>query len=62
MFAVWVALNANASTKNSETMYRTDLSTGEVIYEFVSYNIPSFRLISLNSFDFIFSLRDSDND
>ena len=43
-------------------MYRTDLSTGKVIYEFVSYNIPSFRLISLNSFDFIFLLRDSDND
>ena len=35
-------------------MNRTDLSTGEGIYEFVSYNIPSFWFISLNSFDFIF--------
>ena len=43
-------------------MYRTDLRIGEVIYEFVSYNIPSFWLISLNGFDFIFLLRDSEND
>ena len=43
-------------------MYRTDLRISEVIYEFVSYNIPSFWLISLNGFDFIFLLRDSEND
>ena len=32
---------------------------GEVIYECVSYNIPSFWLISLNGFDFL--LRDREN-
>ena len=41
-------------------MYGTDLRIGEVIFEFVSYNIPSFWLISLNGFDFIFLLRDSE--
>lgn len=33
-------------------MYRTDLRIGEVIYEFVFYNMHSFWLISLNGFDF----------
>ena len=33
-----------------------------VIYEFVSNNIPSFWRISLNGFEFIFLLRDSEND
>ena len=52
----------HASANNSETMYRTDLKIGEMIYEFVSYNIPSFWLISLNGFDLILLLRDSQND
>ena len=47
---------------NSETMHRTGMRIGEVIYECVSYNIPSFWLISLNRFDFIFLLCDSEND
>ena len=42
-------------------MNRTDLKIGEVTYEFVSYNIPSFWLISLDSFDFNFLLLDSEN-
>ena len=48
----------NASTNNSETMYRTDLRIGEV----VSYKVPSFWLFSLKGFDFICLLRDSEND
>ena len=53
----------NAVTYNAETLQRTDLRIGEVIYEFVSYNVPSFWLISLNGFDLIFLLRrDSEND
>ena len=43
-------------------MYRTDLRIGEVINKCVPYNIPSFWLISLSGFDFIFLLRDSEND
>ena len=43
-----------ASTNNSKTSYRRDLRIGEVVYKFVSYNIPSSCLISLNGFEFIF--------
>ena len=49
---------SDASTNNSETMYCADLRFGQVIYKFVSYNIPSFWLISLNGFHFMFLLRD----
>ena len=52
----------NATTNIWETMYLTDLRIDEVIYKFVSYNIPRFWLISSNSFDFILLLRDSEND
>ena len=52
----------NTLTNNSETMNHTDLRIGEVIYECVSYNISSFWLISLKGFDFIFVLRNSEND
>ena len=52
----------NASTNNSETMYLADLKIGEVIYKCVFYKISSFWLISLNGFDFIILLRDSEND
>ena len=44
----------NASTNNSETIYHTHLRIGEVIYKCVSYNIPSFWLISLNGFNLVF--------
>ena len=44
----------NASTINSETMYRIDLRIGEVIYEFVAYNIPSFWRHFIELFRFYF--------
>ena len=55
---LYVKLRETLRQITSETMYRTDLRIGEVSYEFVS----CFWLISLNSFDFIFLLRDSEND
>ena len=44
------------SIKLRETLQQnhTDLRIGEVIYQFVSYKIPSFWLISLSGFDYIF--------
>ena len=33
-----------------------------MVYKFVSYNIPSSCLISLNGFEFIFLSGDSEND
>ena len=44
----------------TQKRYTTDLRIGEVIYKCVL--LPSFWLISLNGFDFIFLLRDSEND
>ena len=55
----------NASTNISETIYRTGLRIGEVIYKCVSYNIPSFWRISLKGFVlfcFVFVLRDRENE
>ena len=51
------------SIENSETMHRTDLRIGEVIYKCVSYNIPIFCFIERFRFSFFFFLlRDSEND
>ena len=52
----------NALTNNSEMMYGTDLRIGEVIYEFVSYNIPVFGLLHWTVSILFFCLRDSEND
>ena len=41
--------------------YRTNLRPGKVYKLLISYNTPNSRLFLLNSFDFIFSLRDSEN-
>ena len=43
-------------------MHRTNLRIVEEISKFVSYNILSLWLFSLNGFDFIILLRDGDND
>ena len=53
---------SDGSTNNSETMQCADLRIGEVICEFVSYNIPSFWLFSLNVLISFFLFRDSEND
>ena len=44
----------NASTNNSETMYRTDLKFGEVEKRFDTYNFASSWPFSWNDFQFIF--------
>ena len=49
-------LTANSSTKN-----RKDLRLGKVDKLLISYNITNSCLFLSNGFDFIFSLRDSEN-
>ena len=49
------------SANNSQTVHRTDLRLGQIVYLFHFYNILSSKLLSLNGFDFIFPLRDSEN-
>ena len=43
-------------------MYHTELLIGEVIYKFFTYNIPSSWTLSLNGFEFIDLLCDSEYD
>ena len=52
----------NVSTNNSETVGHKDLRLGQIVYILVFYNISFSWLLPLDGFQFIFSLRDSEND
>ena len=53
-----LAFTVTSSNSQVVLMLRTDLRIiiGEVIYEFLCHNIPTFRLFALNGFDFTFLL------
>ena len=52
----------NVSANNSETVGDKDLRLGQIVYILVFYNILFSWLLPLDGFEFIFSLRDSEND
>ena len=52
----------NVSAKNSETVGHKDLRLGKIVYILVFYNISFSWLLPLDGFQFIFLLRDSEND
>ena len=52
----------NVSPNNSETMGHKDLRLGQIVYKLVFYNISFSWLLPLDGFQFIFLLRDSEND
>ena len=52
----------NVSANNSETAGHKDLRLGQIFYILVFYNISFSWLLLLNGFQFIFLLRDSEND
>ena len=52
----------NVSANNSETMGHKDLRLGQIVYILVFYNISFSWLLPLDGFQFIFLLRDSEND
>ena len=52
----------NVSANNSETMGHKDLRLGQIVYKLVFYNISFSWLLPLDGFQFIFLLRDSEND
>ena len=52
----------NVSANNSETAGHKDLRLGQIFYILVFYNIAFSWLLLLNGFQFIFLLRDSEND
>ena len=52
----------NVSANNSETVGHKDLRLGQIVYILVFYNISFSWLLPLDGFQFIFSLRDSEND
>ena len=52
----------NVSANNSETVGHKDLRPGQIVYILVFYNILFSLLIPLDRFQFIFLLRDSEND
>ena len=47
---------------NSETVGHKDLRLGQIVYILVFYNISFSWHLPLDSFQFIFLLRDSEND
>ena len=47
---------------NSETVGHKDLRLGQIVYILVFYNISFTWLLPLDGFQFIFLLRDSEND
>jgi len=47
---------------NSATVGHKDLRLGKIIYKLVFQNISFSWLLPLNGFQFIFLLRDSEND
>ena len=52
----------NVSANNSETVGHKDLRLGQIVYMLVFYNISFSWLLPLDGFQFIFLLRDSEND
>ena len=52
----------NVSANNSETVGHKDLRLGQIVYIIVFYNISFSWLLPLDGFQFIFLLRDSEND
>ena len=52
----------NVSANNSETVDHKDLRLGQIVYILVFYNISFSWLLPLDGFQFIFLLRDSEND
>ena len=52
----------NVSANNSETVGHKDLRLGQIVYKLVFYNISFSWLLPLDGFQFIFLLRDSEND
>ena len=52
----------HVSANNSETVRHKDLRLGQIVYILVFYNISFSWLLLLHGFQFIFLLRDSDND
>ena len=52
----------NVSVNNSETVGHKDLRLGQIVYLLVFYNISFSWLLPLHGFQFIFFLRDSEND
>ena len=52
----------NVSANNSETAGHKDLRLGQIFYILVFYNISFSWLLLLDGFQFIFLLRDSEND
>ena len=51
----------NVLANNSETVGHKDLRLGQIVYILVFYNISFSWLLPLDSFQFIFLLRDSEN-
>ena len=52
----------NVSANNSEAVGHKDMRLGQTVYKLVFYNISFSCLLSLDGFQFIFLLRDSEND
>ena len=52
----------NVSPNNSETTGHKDLRLGQIVYMLVFYNISFSWFLPLDSFQFNFLLRDSEND
>ena len=52
----------NVSANNSETVGHKDLRLGKIVFILVFYNISFSWLLPVDSFQFIFLLRDSEND
>ena len=52
----------NVLANNSETVGHKDLRRGQIVYILVFYNISFSWLLPLDSFQFIFMLRDGEND
>ena len=53
---------SNVLANNSETVGHKDLRLGQIVYILVFYNISFSWLLPLDGFQFIFLLRDSEND
>ena len=52
----------NISANTSDTVGHKDLGFGQIFYILVFYNISFSWLLPLDGFQFIFLLRDSEND
>ena len=52
----------NVLANNSETVVHKDLRLGQIVYILVFYNISFSWLLQLDGFQFVFLLRDSEND